>query len=143
MPTHFVQLSNFPLNSNGKPDKKLLPLPDDLSIENKELIKPKSETEKVVLGIWREVLNKKQISTTDNFFQIGGHSLKAAKIASRIKEKFSVDFSLKEVFRFLTVVDMANYIGQLGAKELTKVVVAGDRDHYPLSSPAKETLGLR
>ncbi|NKI72793.1 AMP-binding protein, partial [Collimonas pratensis] len=76
IPVHFIALENLPLTSNGKIDRKALPAPDMTRHDN-GYVAPRTQTEKVLAGIWSEILKLDRVGVHDNFFTIGGHSLMA------------------------------------------------------------------
>ena len=116
IPVHFVQLEAMPLNANGKVDVRALPDPSGAEMDSGvEYIEPRNATEERLLAIWREVLDRERISVKDNFFDLGGHSLKATKLASQIHKEFDVKIELKDLFSKTTLEEQAALIDQ-GAK---------------------------
>lgn len=78
VPKIFLIIDKLPLNSNGKVDRKLLPKPD-LSLlikDNSKIVLPKTDIEKKLVDIWKDVLGNENIGTEDNFFELGGDSIK-------------------------------------------------------------------
>lgn len=112
LPSYFVILPAMPLNPNGKVDRKQLPDPHDViekgehNIE-KKYIAPRNETEQIIHDIWCEVLGMEKIGVHDNFFYIGGHSLKATQVASRILFKCNINIDLAEIFKNPILEDLA------------------------------------
>jgi acyl carrier protein len=101
-------LQYFPMNSNGKIDKKALPLPSSQEINDTKSYKlPITDTEIRLLEIWKEVLAKEQISMDDNFFEIGGHSLLATQIATKIQANFNINLKLRSLFMNPSIEDLA------------------------------------
>jgi surfactin family lipopeptide synthetase A len=98
IPNYFVHLAEMPLNANGKLDRLNLPEPKEKDLDKNKYITPKTEIEKKVAKIWQEVLNVKKISRNDNFFNLGGHSLKAIQVVAKINEMFKIEVSLKNIF---------------------------------------------
>ena len=109
IPTYFIEVEDFILNKNGKVDKDLLP-EIDLSQLEREYISYRNETEKTLSEIWTEILLIEKISVTDDFFEIGGHSLRAVKLANMIQESFGVEVSIGHVFQFRTIETMAEQL---------------------------------
>lgn len=108
VPVFFVQLPELPLNANGKVDRKNLPNPDGLGIgTGVEYVAPRNETEEKLVAIWQDVLGKEKIGVKDNFFAIGGHSLKATRVASNIRKVFNVNLSLPVLFSNPTIENIA------------------------------------
>ncbi|UCH92124.1 MAG: amino acid adenylation domain-containing protein, partial [Candidatus Aminicenantes bacterium] len=99
IPSYFVQLEEIPLTPSGKVNRKALPTPG-VTPEG-EYAAPRNELEKKLVEIWSEVLKVEidKIGIDDNFFQLGGHSLKATILVSRIHREFEVKIPLVEIFK--------------------------------------------
>ncbi|GEM_PF-4741361 len=113
IPTYFITLDKLPLNSNGKVDRKVLPLPE-LST-NVEYQAPSNAIEERLAKLWSEVLGIPQgeISVNANFFSIGGHSLKATILVSKIQKEFDVLLPLREIFQSPTISAIATILFQM------------------------------
>ncbi|MBS7234201.1 amino acid adenylation domain-containing protein, partial [Flavobacterium psychroterrae] len=135
IPSYYIQLEKFPLNSSGKIDKKLLPQPvgDDL-LSSTEYVMPRNETEEQLLYIWKELLGKEKISVTDNFFEIGGHSLKAIRLIGQIHKIFNVKIDLKSIFSKPTLEDQAILIAQEHRSAFLNIAPLPESASYELSS---------
>jgi acyl carrier protein len=116
VPTSFVQLHELPLNNNGKVDRKSLPRPD-MAAPEQEYVGPRNTTEETLCRQWQEVLRRERVGIHDNFFRIGGHSLMAAQLATRIRENFKFDIPLQRIFESPTIAQLAQAIdhAQAGA----------------------------
>jgi thioesterase domain-containing protein/acyl carrier protein len=108
-PTAYVQLKRIPLTPNGKIDRKSLPEPDK-DIREQEYVGPRNATEETLCRLWQEVLRRERVGIHDNFFNIGGHSLLAVQVISRIKQAFTVEMPLSVLFAAPTVARMAEHI---------------------------------
>ncbi len=108
LPTIVMIIESWPLNANGKVDKKALPEPDRASI-GQEYIAPKTEVEEHLAKVWSELLNLEvqQISTTANFFELGGHSLLISRLVAALNEQYEISLALKEVFELPTIKGIA------------------------------------
>jgi len=100
VPAYFVWLDQLPLNANGKIEREKLVMPAHLL--NKDLYST-AETnvtpaEDIIISIWKGVLNKRDLNPEDNFFEIGGHSLKAMQVASMVKEAFGINLPIRAIF---------------------------------------------
>ncbi len=84
VPSAFVRMESFPLTANGKLDRKALPVPQEDAFARETYEAPLGETESLIAGIWSELLGVKQVGRHDNFFALGGHSLMAVRLVSRI-----------------------------------------------------------
>ncbi|NES69220.1 MAG: methyltransferase domain-containing protein, partial [Okeania sp. SIO2D1] len=107
LPSGYVVLSQLPLTPNGKLDRKALPAPDFANSLSTEYVAPETETEKVLAEIWREVLGIEQIGIHDNFFDLGGHSLMATQVLSRVRLAFGIDIPLTTLFESSTIAKLA------------------------------------
>ncbi|MDX6183161.1 non-ribosomal peptide synthetase [Flavobacterium sp. Fl-77] len=116
IPTYFIQVHDFILNKNGKIDKDLLP-DFDLAQLEREYVSYRNEIEKTLSEIWTEVLGIEKISITDDFFEIGGHSLRAVKLANMIQESFGIEISIGHVFQFRTIETMAEQLNFIQKQE--------------------------
>ena len=113
VPSHFIQLEEFPLTSSGKIDRKALPLPDGRVHTGNVYLAPRNPVEELVVRIWEEVLNVSQVGVHDNFFELGGHSLLATQVLSRTAKLFHVRLPMREIFTHQTVAELARRIQAL------------------------------
>ncbi|AOW98531.1 hypothetical protein BJP34_02900 [Moorena producens PAL-8-15-08-1] len=111
MPSELMVLSQLPLTPNGKVDRKALPVPDVASSVSTEYVAPQTQTQKVLTEIWQKVLGIEKVGIYDNFFfDLGGHSLKATQVVSRIRQAFDIEFPLNKIFESSTVESISKYI---------------------------------
>ncbi|MDR6226881.1 non-ribosomal peptide synthetase [Desmospora profundinema] len=142
IPTHYVGLDVLPLTPNGKVDRRALPLPSARS-ESVVTEAPATETEKRLLQLWQEVLGIDRIGIRDPFFEVGGHSLKAALLLSRIRREWNVELPLSALFEHSTVERLARYIDeaeQVGLESIPRVAPGGS---YPVSSAQKRLYAVQ
>lgn len=113
IPGAFVLLDALPLNNNGKVDRKALPDVDNSRPElDAAYVPPQTEMERIVAGIWQEVLNIERVGLNDNFFDLGGHSLLMFKAHTRLQETLNRTFSMVDLFRYPTVISLADYLSK-------------------------------
>jgi amino acid adenylation domain-containing protein len=86
VPSAFVMLTVFPLTTNGKLDRKALPVPDQSSVVTREYVAPQGEVETAIARIWQDLLQVEQVGRHDHFFEMGGHSLLAVKLIERMRQ---------------------------------------------------------
>jgi acyl carrier protein len=103
VPGAVVVLEALPVTGNGKLDRRALPEPDVAERVDKEHTAARTAVEEIMCDIWQEVLKVKQVGIEDNFFELGGHSLLATQVASRVREVFGVELSLRILFEQQTV----------------------------------------
>ncbi|HEX6747477.1 MAG TPA: amino acid adenylation domain-containing protein [Longimicrobium sp.] len=111
LPAAFVTLERLPLTQNGKVDRRALPDPAPEHAETRTA--PRTETERAVAEIWREVLGH-EVGVEDDFFASGGHSLRATQVLSRIEHRFAVRLPVKTIFAAPTVAALAAEIDARG-----------------------------
>jgi amino acid adenylation domain-containing protein len=107
VPPVFIYLDELPLTTNGKVDRKALPAPETDFSSAGSYVAPRTPVEEMLCGIWSEVLGVRVIGVTDNFFWLGGHSLRATLIVIRIHETFGVEIPLRTIFEAPTVPELA------------------------------------
>ncbi len=118
VPTAFIQLEAFPLTLNGKLDIRALPKPDFSNVNMQaEFIAPRNEDEKKMAEIWKELLNIGQVGVTNSFFDLGGHSLIATQLMSRIRQNFGVELELRALFESPTISGLVHHVEQARLSE--------------------------
>jgi amino acid adenylation domain-containing protein len=88
LPSAFVMLEDFPLTPSGKLDRKALPNPAPLPDQSHDYLPPRTPTEVLLARLWCEVLGLNRVGARDNFFDLGGHSLKAVNLIARMAGTF-------------------------------------------------------
>ena len=95
IPNFFLELESLPLNENGKLDRSLLPKLNEYYRRRNNYVAPRNDTEWEVTRIWEEVLGIKEIGITDNFFDLGGHSLLMTEIINTIVKRLQLGVTVK------------------------------------------------
>jgi amino acid adenylation domain-containing protein/thioester reductase-like protein len=108
IPSYFVCMPSFPLTVNGKVDRRALPEPQPAADESRAIVEAASDAEKTMLPIWRRVLGIDSLGVTDDFFALGGHSLKAVSLVSELQKHF--DVTVNDVFEHRTIRDLAGRV---------------------------------
>ena len=111
VPAALVELAALPLTSNGKLDRRALPAPS-FAGDLKRRVQPTTELERQLHGIWAEVLGHTDFGIHDNFFAIGGHSLAAARLLTRIDDLMQRRISLAAFIREPTIQSMVQLFAQ-------------------------------
>ena len=118
VPQDIVPLDAFPMTPNGKVDRKALPAPPPRTASPEPDQEPLTPTEKNVVEIWEEVLGCGPVSKNDDFFRLGGNSLLAASVLSRIRRSFGVRVPMARFFAEPTVAQLARAVeSELGSGE--------------------------
>ncbi|WP_229696542.1 non-ribosomal peptide synthetase, partial [Paenibacillus albidus] len=110
VPSYYVTLDRLPLNQNGKVDRKALPEPESGFNTEEGYVAPQHSTEKKLAEIWQEILGVPRVGLRDHFFGLGGHSLKAVTLVSRVSKELQVNLSLGDVFKAPILSEMATLI---------------------------------
>ena len=110
IPAWIVRLEKLPLNANGKIDRSALPELENFEQDQNGRRMPETELEKRLAEIWQEVLGHQNIGANDDFFDLGGHSLRATKLASLVQKKMKVGLPLTSVFKYPTIAQLADAI---------------------------------
>jgi amino acid adenylation domain-containing protein/FkbM family methyltransferase len=133
VPSVFVFLDALPLMPNGKLDRKTLPPPVYNRAQLSEVyVAPRTHSEKILTRIWQEVLKIEEVGVYDNFFDLGGQSLMAVQVVSRIRDALQVDLSLRSIFEKPTIAALAKGLEASPQRE--------DRAEAHTSAPVGETL---
>jgi natural product biosynthesis luciferase-like monooxygenase protein/FkbM family methyltransferase len=109
VPSAFVILDALPLTPNGKIDRRSLPAPESQRRRG-EVVAPRTPTEEGLAEIWAEILGMDQLGIHDNFFDLGGHSLTATQLVTRIRSTFSVELSLRDFLTRPTIAGLAEAV---------------------------------
>jgi len=110
IPGTWVELESLPVNSNGKIDRKALPEHHEVHEARKILLEPATETEKMLTAIWKDCIGISECSIDDNFFALGGHSLMAVQILSKIEKKIGKKMQLAILFKHPDIRSLAAFI---------------------------------
>ncbi|NUF07908.1 hypothetical protein G8D97_23400, partial [Bacillus sp. SPB7] len=127
----------MPLTSNGKIDRKALPLPDRNTQTGVKYVAPRTSIELKLVEIWKEVLSLKQVGIRDNFFDIGGHSLKATSLAAKIYKILNLRVSVRQIFNHPTIEQLSRIISVVEDQSFTSIPAVEQRESYPVSSAQK------
>ena len=111
IPAYFVKLESIPHTPSGKIDVRSLPKPDITDSKLRStFIEPKGETEIIIADVWKEILKRENLSAEDNFFEIGGNSIKAIQVMSKVQKRLGKNTYLNLIFQKPTIRQMAETI---------------------------------
>ncbi|BAY66482.1 amino acid adenylation domain-containing protein [Calothrix brevissima NIES-22] len=110
LPSAFVFLEALPLTPNGKVDRRALPAPELRPELEANFVAPRTPTEKILVGIWAEVLGIQQIGIHDNFFELGGDSILSLQIIARANQA-GLHLTPKQLFGYQTIAELAAVVG--------------------------------
>jgi amino acid adenylation domain-containing protein len=112
VPAYFVFLENIPLTSNGKVDRKALPDPHESINPGTEYVAPGNKLEEKLVEIWKKELDLEKIGIKDNFFNLGGDSIKSVGLVSLINEEFNIKLKVVDLYQNETVEKFAIKINE-------------------------------
>ncbi|MDQ0168365.1 amino acid adenylation domain-containing protein/non-ribosomal peptide synthase protein (TIGR01720 family) [Bacillus horti] len=133
VPTVIMFMEQFPVNANGKVDRKALPKPINTGESKTAYAAPSTMIEQKLNDIWYEILGNERMGIDTSFFEVGGHSIKAMALSSKIQKEFKLDMELIQVFRNPTIREQARYLSHAGKHEEVVIEKAEEREHYPVS----------
>lgn len=110
VPQYYINLEKLPYTPNGKIDRKQLPDITETKLSNKQDIKPENETQKVLQKMFEEILNIENININDNFFDLGGDSLNAIELVTKIYNQLNIEISMKEIFENSSIKQISELI---------------------------------
>ncbi|NDB84528.1 MAG: non-ribosomal peptide synthetase, partial [Alphaproteobacteria bacterium] len=137
VPNYYVHLESIPLTSNGKVDRKSLPDPNGTGLKQGEYVAPITETEKKLVKIWSEVLGVEEdtLSIKADFFDLGGHSIKAIRLLGQVHKQLGVKLALKELFASPTIEQLNKIISTSTEKgAYASIQTIKESDEYAVSS---------
>ncbi|HET6974228.1 MAG TPA: amino acid adenylation domain-containing protein, partial [Pyrinomonadaceae bacterium] len=107
VPAAFVLLDTLPLTTNGKVDRRALPSPEDARLDLGEAyVAPESEAERILVDVWAEVLKVERVGVCDNYFALGGDSIRSVNVLSLARER-GLNFTLQQLFQHQTIRELA------------------------------------
>ena len=143
VPSTFVILDELPLSPSGKVDRQQLPAPDRARpVLDVELVAPRTPTEELLVEMWAEVLGLNEVGVLDNFFMLGGDSIQATQLVSRVRDVFHQELSLHRLFESPTIAQLSqdisapDTIGSENSRQLstlTPIQKVSRRGDLPLS----------
>ncbi|EHS59970.1 non-ribosomal peptide synthase/polyketide synthase [Paenibacillus sp. Aloe-11] len=143
IPSYFVRLEQMPLTPNGKLDRRALPAPEGSVQSSEDYLAPRTAAEVQLALIWQDILGVARVGIRDNFFEIGGHSLRATLLVSRIQKELGCSISLREIFQSPTVESLARLMKERIPTVYESIPQAEESEAYPVSSAQKRLYVLR
>ncbi|MET3212169.1 UNVERIFIED_CONTAM: amino acid adenylation domain-containing protein [Paenibacillus sp. PvR008] len=129
IPAYFVKVKKLPLNANGKVDHKKLTIPDTSQLFQDQTIPPRNSTEETVARVWETVLGIENISVVEDFYTLGGDSIKAIQISAQLRAK-DITVTTKDIFQYPSVADLSTFIIKGQSKQAQSVSTAVIQNGY-------------
>lgn len=135
IPMYLMQIDEIPITANGKVDKKALP--EIALVREVSYLPPQTQTEECIASIYQEVLGMERIGRNDNFFQLGGHSLRATRVINEIAKRTGKQIPLKKIFEYPVVEQLAKVVDEIEESTDQSIPKAKEATEYPMSSAQK------
>ncbi|MDL2028349.1 non-ribosomal plipastatin synthetase PpsC [Bacillus subtilis] len=142
VPAYMIEMAQWPVTPSGKLDRNALPAPGGAA-DAETYTAPRNVTEMKLSQLWEDVLKNGPVGIHDNFFDRGGHSLKATALVSRISKEFDIQVPLKDVFAHPTVEGLAAVIREGTDSPYKAIKPAEKQETYPVSSAQKRIYVLQ
>lgn len=131
IPSYFVALDKIPLGANGKPDRSALPDPaDNREDSSKTYVLPEKGIEDAIASIWKKSLGLTKVGAHDNFFDIGGNSLKLIRVFGNMRTITDKEVTISDMFAYPTISSLANYLAGEEQKEIEEGSI-GSEEQLP------------
>jgi acyl carrier protein len=145
VPSFFIPVDFIPLTPNGKLDRKALESHDTHIHGEVEYIAPQTGLENTVAHIWQEVLGVDKVGINDNFFNIGGNSIKVIQLNAQLKAALKTDIPVAIMFRYLTIRSFIDYLNRekgdevFAGEDLDESIRLMEETNQLLSTAEEET----
>ena len=137
VPQYFIQMEKLPYTPNGKINRKALPDLDYKS-ENRDIVRPRNETDKKLEKMFKKVLNIENVSIKDSFFDLGGDSLSAINLCVEIQSEFNTQLFVKDILEHSTIEEISDIISNNKDKAtVDKIEKVKKAEYYPASNAQK------
>ena len=120
VPAAYVFSESMPFSPNGKLDRKALPAPEADAYPTRSYEAPSNDTEVKTAAIWQEVLGLAKVGRDDNFFDLGGDSLRLMRVSLRLQQVFSKPVTVMDLFRYTTVRAIAQHLASDADSQLSE-----------------------
>lgn len=139
VPARMMRLETMPVTPNGKIDRKKLPVPEMDKPLHEVFVEPETDSEKRLASVWKSILKHDRIGRNDNFFSIGGDSLKSVQLQLEIEKEFSVSPSIADLFQASTLKDQGLLLDSMRPDERRiEIPPAPSADYYPITPSQKQ-----
>jgi len=134
IPSMIIKVNCMPNMANGKIDRHLLLNLKNMPHSTSEHETPSNEMEERLCKLWEKVLDSTNLSVHDNFFDIGGHSLRAVILTNEIRDEFGVEFSIENVFKYRSIREQAALMmNSIGVEHMT-IELVKEQEYYETTS---------
>lgn len=143
IPQCIISVERLPRTSSGKVDSKVIKELIKSKVDYVEIAEPRNNIELILVQVWKKILKLEKVGVNQNFFSIGGHSLKATALLSEIYKEFGVDLSLNQIFITSTISELALIIrDSLSNHQGDQISRIPKSSYYPITSSQERILIL-
>ena len=148
VPAAWMILPDLPLTANGKLDRRGLArmVPEEgeegLRGSREDFVAPRTPAEQAIASIWREILGVEKIGIADDFFLLGGHSLSATRVLSRLRQERGVELALADLFEHTTLAGLAMAVEAALPSALSSAAAAAAEQNRIVPAPGSAAQGL-
>ena len=143
IPSVFIELNEIPLTLNGKIDRKSLLKIEATITKDKKYEGPSNETEARFIELWEDILGIEGIGVHDNFFDLGGHSLKATILSGRIQKELDVEITVRDIFNYPNIKELSKCIKESTHRKYEKLKPLKKNESYPVSSAQRRIYAIQ
>eukprot|EP00833_Pecoramyces_ruminatium_P001366 jgi/Orpsp1_1/1175398/evm.model.c7180000053692.1 len=141
VPNYYIRINELPLSSTGKLNRRALPEPNKKDYITEEYVAPINDIEKVICKIYSEIFNMKQeeVGRMQDFYELGGDSLNAIRISSRIEKELNIKIYIKDIMSHSMIYDLSKYIESIMNDEKNdsnkmEIISRYNRKEFPVTS---------
>ncbi|HXQ71731.1 MAG TPA: amino acid adenylation domain-containing protein, partial [Pyrinomonadaceae bacterium] len=138
VPAVFVALDSLPLTGNGKVDRRALPVPQR-DVVTAEYVAPRTEAERTLAAVWEEVLGAGHAGVEDNFFDLGGDSIRSVRVVALAKKR-GLNFTVEQLFRHQTIAALVRQVNNNGTDDSTALSAPADGPFSLISRQDRERM---
>ncbi|WP_212003973.1 non-ribosomal peptide synthase/polyketide synthase [Chitinophaga sp. HK235] len=142
LPAYYVSLDRIPITSNGKVDRAKLPAVAEKDLLREQYVAPQTAAEQTLVKLWQEVLHFDQIGIMDDFFRLGGNSLKLSSLLNAIRKEFHIEMSIRDLFTALTIKEQGELVKNAKKSGYSEIHRVEERENYPISVAQRRLLLL-
>ncbi|WP_164931455.1 non-ribosomal peptide synthetase [Longirhabdus pacifica] len=142
IPSYFIKLQSLPITFNGKIKRDALPDPQEKRQASAAYEEPRNEVELKLVNIYQQVLEVQKIGIQDHFLELGGHSLKATMIVSKLQKAFDMDVPVNEIFLRPTIKQLAQFMQHSQGRTYADIAPAQEKDYYPATAQQKAIFAI-
>jgi non-ribosomal peptide synthase protein (TIGR01720 family) len=131
IPSYFIQLDQMPVTMNGKVDRNRLPEPTLLNYDTEVPIDlPENEIQEILVHVWSEVLGVEKVGISNNYYSLGGDSIKAIQISAKLREH-NLKVSIRDLLQHQTIKELSPYVAN-SLNEVNQDIVSGEVKLTPI-----------